>query len=203
MKKTYHYAPETLVFTSISEAQKHPFKPNEYLKSDYCTFTAPPEFTEHETAIFEIENDAWEIVPDYRGIALYDKTSGESVTITEPNQTPDQINATTIAPPDAISTFKNGKWATDNAKKTAAEALARRVLLDALKQKAIDALDASDKTIVRCAEKNIRVPADWAIYRDDLRKIITNASEDTFALNALAAGALPDLPPHPDFPAGT
>ena len=51
------------------------------------------------------------------------------------------------------------------------------------------ALDKSDITILRCAENQVVVPAEWATYRKSLRAILASGT-----------GA---IPPQPAFPAGT
>lgn len=59
-----------------------------------------------------------------------------------------------------------------------------------VKASAQAALDKSDTTIVRCAEKGVAVPMEWASYRDTLRAIITDKSPGP-------------LPERPAWPAGT
>jgi len=55
------------------------------------------------------------------------------------------------------------------------------------------ALDESDLTILRCYERSIPVPAEWAAYRTSLRSVISAKSGDP---------AQP-LPARPSYPAGT
>ena len=54
------------------------------------------------------------------------------------------------------------------------------------------ALTESDKTILRCAENQVAVPATWATYRKALRAVVGAASG--------VPGALPSIPA---YPAGT
>lgn len=58
-----------------------------------------------------------------------------------------------------------------------------------LKRKAQEALDRSDKTILRCSENNIDVPEEWASYRAALRDIVKNG--------------LGTVPAQPEYPEGT
>ena len=51
------------------------------------------------------------------------------------------------------------------------------------------ALDASDRTILRCYEHAVPVPAEWTSYRAELRAVI--------------AGTSTTMPARPAFPAGT
>ncbi|WP_119313196.1 hypothetical protein [Aquitalea magnusonii] len=57
-------------------------------------------------------------------------------------------------------------------------------------QQAQAALDASDRTVLRCYEKSIQVPTEWAAYRNDLREIIRATSFDSSV-------KLPTRPPFP------
>jgi hypothetical protein len=52
------------------------------------------------------------------------------------------------------------------------------------------ALTRSDKTVLRCVEAGLVVPAEWAAYRAALRGIIAGAQSGP-------------LPPRPAYPAGT
>jgi hypothetical protein len=61
-----------------------------------------------------------------------------------------------------------------------------------LRQQAQIELDASDITVLRCYEKSIQVPSEWAEYRNDLREIIRATSFD----------ASMNLPTRPPFPSG-
>lgn len=55
------------------------------------------------------------------------------------------------------------------------------------------ALDKSDRTVLRCIENGVTVPATWATYRKDLRAIISAASGDPTQ----------SLPTQPSYPTGT
>lgn len=57
------------------------------------------------------------------------------------------------------------------------------------KQDAVEALEKSDVQILRCIERNIPVPTEWAEYRAVLRLI--------------AKTGMVDIPNPPDYPAGT
>jgi hypothetical protein len=53
------------------------------------------------------------------------------------------------------------------------------------------ALDTSDRTIIRCYEHGVAVPAEWTAYRAALRSIVSGDATTTV------------LPTAPAYPAGT
>lgn len=60
---------------------------------------------------------------------------------------------------------------------------------EALREQARAALDVSDKTVYRCFEAGVVLPAEWVTYRKALRAIVS-ASPST-------ATALPTMPAYP------
>jgi len=58
---------------------------------------------------------------------------------------------------------------------------------------AMAALTESDKTILRCAENSVTVPAEWSAYRKALRAIV----------GATTGDPTQPLPVRPAYPAGT
>jgi len=110
--------------------------------------------------------------------------------------------ASTIAPPALTegekAVFENGSWVVNKIPDVASYNPTEPVqteedILVEQKSKALAALDKSDKTILRCYENSMPVPAEWAAYRKALRAIISDTSGD---INA-------GLPEQPDYPAGT
>jgi hypothetical protein len=55
-----------------------------------------------------------------------------------------------------------------------------------IKALAMDALNKSDTTLLRCLEHGVEIPSVWAVYRDALREVIQGSST-----------ALPERPPYP------
>lgn len=76
---------------------------------------------------------------------------------------------------------------------TPSEEELRAACVAALKAQAKAALEASDVTVMRCAEARVLVPEAWRDYRQALRAIIASESGDADA----------GLPTRPPFPEGT
>lgn len=60
-------------------------------------------------------------------------------------------------------------------------------------EKALAALTDSDRTILRCYENSVIIPAEWAEYRKELRSILSSTSGDPTK----------ELPVAPIYPEGT
>ncbi|MGF6641784.1 hypothetical protein [Paraburkholderia sp. MM6662-R1] len=58
---------------------------------------------------------------------------------------------------------------------------------------ALAALSESDRTVMRCYESGIPVPAEWRDYRKALRSIVSATTGDPTQ----------PLPPRPPYPSGT
>jgi len=59
--------------------------------------------------------------------------------------------------------------------------------------KAQEAINKSDRTIIRCYERGVEVPSTWVSYRNALREIIRTKNGDPTAA----------LPAEPTYPSGT
>ena len=73
--KVWCYNPDTFEFTMELNCDPHPAYPGQYLKPDYYLLVPPPSAEQYETCI--AENGEWKIVPNYKDIPLYDKTTKE------------------------------------------------------------------------------------------------------------------------------
>jgi mannose-1-phosphate guanylyltransferase len=92
----------------------------------------------------------------------------------QPGETLDFVDGHVVVVPVSESTLAANAWAM-------------------LQSNAKSALDKSDITILRCAENNIPVPANWAAYRAELRAIISAQSGDANQV----------LPVRPAYPEGS
>ena len=58
-----------------------------------------------------------------------------------------------------------------------------------LKGEAQDALDASDRTLLRCLERGLSLPEAWVNYRAQLREVVN--------------GTMSTMPERPEYPSGS
>jgi len=101
----YHYHPDTYEYLCTSGARIDPLETAKtretvYMIPAHATTDQPPQ-TGANQAARRINNDAWEVVDDYRGQEYWDKDTGEKITITALGVTiPDGYP--TQAPPSGI-----------------------------------------------------------------------------------------------------
>ncbi|MCX5828772.1 MAG: hypothetical protein NTV58_12355 [Deltaproteobacteria bacterium] len=84
--KIYHWHPDTYEYLGTSEARIDPLETAKtretvYMIPAHATPDQPPQ-TGANQAARRINNDAWEVVDDYRGQEYWDKDTGEKITIT-------------------------------------------------------------------------------------------------------------------------
>lgn len=66
---------------SSFEAHESPLEPGVFLTPVNSTSIQPPSTKANETVIFSILDQAWSIVPDFRGQTFYDQTTGTEAII--------------------------------------------------------------------------------------------------------------------------
>lgn len=120
--KIFGYEPVFGCLTYQDIAADNPLDQSAPLMPTYSTMTAPPTTEEHECARY-LDNQgrvppawsdgSWVIHPDWRDIKLWSMTDGKQVYLTEPNITPDQINATTVPYPGPGYVWRDGNWSED------------------------------------------------------------------------------------------
>lgn len=107
----YLYHAENGVFLGESIANESPREPGVYLLPAFATYDAPPSVGEREIPVFC--GGAWRVVPDWRGVPLWDITSGEAVSIGRPGTTPEEIGATDIEHADPATVWDGAGWVVD------------------------------------------------------------------------------------------
>ncbi|MHA6887222.1 phage tail protein [Ralstonia pseudosolanacearum] len=168
----FHYHPTTGEYAGSSPADHSPLEPGVVLVPAHATDQAPPTAGAREVAVFR--DGGWSIEADWRGVALYSKTDGSTVTIADVGVTPAGVNATETARPSSAHVWTGGKWIEDAKLKDA--------LLVELKQRLCDQLDA--------AADAVRL----AVVGDPLRVVEYQRAADE-AQAYQAAGYAGDAPP--------
>lgn len=82
----------------------------------YATSIAPPAVQDHQVAVFVPSGTPapfWDVVPDWRGHALYSKADGSAFEINEIGKSPEDVGATDVAPPDAGYKWIGSGWVAD------------------------------------------------------------------------------------------
>jgi hypothetical protein len=95
--KIYNYHPNTKEFVGESVADQDPLDVTNWLIPANAVTSQPPVTGNREAAIFNEGLRAWEIKPDYRGVAVWD-ANGNSDTITTIGALPAGYNLTQIIP---------------------------------------------------------------------------------------------------------
>ena len=195
MLQIYHYDQTTGAFLYQCDADQSPLEENVWLIPAYSTTTPAPETGSNEIALYldgaslvpsDYTLGDWVIKADWRGVPLWDTTTGHPVSIAAIGQTPSEIGATDEPCPGEEYRWDGTAWTHDDAK-------ASSLAMKDLQGKARALLTASDTTLMRCYEAGIPLPAEWVAYRKALRAIISAKSGDP-------SQQLPTRPPYPDGP---
>lgn len=139
----YNYHPQTGEATSVAVADPSPLEPGIYLLPAYATPTPAPAAGVREVALFRAADGtvpadhaggSWQLLPDWRGVALYSITDGVPVAIDVPGQSPADIGACEHPRPDPGHVWHKGAWLID--------AAARSAWLQALRASRLVAINA-------------------------------------------------------------
>ena len=149
----YHFDGTTLEFTGRSEARIDPLETERageprYLVPALASTESPPEFGEHETAVFDPSAGSWYLAPDFRGAVHYDPETGRRLEI----ETPGVLPEVTVPPPTNLlkPRWSGWEWVEgSSAEETAAAA----------KQAILAELAATDAAMGRVVEDLIEVLA--------------------------------------------
>ena len=178
----YNYSASTGEFISHDVADESPLEPGVYLIPALATTIKPPETTENEAAVFDKENQSWNVVLDYRGTSLWDKLSASKVTVLL-GQTPDELNATPVVPTIDYPTWDDGSsaWVTDAAAQLSAVTSAANAEIENLLTTATNKIsplqDAVDLGIATETEKASLTA--WKIYRVLVNRVPTQSGYPT------------------------
>lgn len=120
----YNYNPETGEYLGPAAANVSPREPGVLLVPAFAVPVAPPAVGDRQCVCYldaaglvpaDYQSGVWQIVPDWRGVPLWDKASGDVVAITLPNVLPADIGATAEVRPSAVHVWRDGEWVADAA----------------------------------------------------------------------------------------
>jgi len=169
MKKIYSFDPDTRVLSG--EAEYIPPRPMLFVKGAPpklpagTTLSPPPATGAREAAWWSPDANAWEVVPDYRGVHLYSPEDGTYAPIAQVGVTPAETGAVETPRPDPshIWDAQAALWVVDQSRRRAFAAVAVRAERDAL-------LITADRLISKAVD-NGEDPAALRAYRQALRDL--------------------------------
>jgi hypothetical protein len=183
MKTIYNYHPETRELLSTAEADPSPLEEDVFLIPAFATDIEPPTTGLRQIPIFNEPTQQWSLVADWRGVALYSKTSGQRVSAALAD-TPESLSATELPKPSEVHEWDAGAngWTVSAAKVQAAFAVAKDARIKAFR---------TEREVVL----NRLIGIGFAAMQ----------AADTATINGCltARTALLDLPKHPNILAAT
>lgn len=103
--KVYGYAPDTLIYIGIADAQVDSLPPN-------CTTVEPVTSPgEGYVLVFDKTAQGWSVMEDHIGETVYSIETSQPVYISTPGEYPDET--TTIAPAVPFPVWNGSEWVTD------------------------------------------------------------------------------------------
>jgi len=109
MKQYHNYHPETFEYSN-SRPMKYSPLDNQPAPPANSTTLPLPILAANEAAVFDILNNKWKVVPDFRGITYYKKVDGSEVTF-KLGQSPDNTVQTTLTAAVKLQNAKKAKEA--------------------------------------------------------------------------------------------
>lgn len=142
------------------------------------TDIAPPEIPAGFVAVFNSENESWNIVEDHRGKTVYDVASGDALFISEPGPLPE--NVTWLSPAGEYQKWDGVSWVKDEE----AEKLFR--IREAEEKKARLIQEATDNIAILQDAVNLEIATNeensqldsWRKYRVLVSRIDTSTAPD-------------------------
>ena len=142
------------------------------------TDIAPPEIPTGFVAVFNSENESWNIVEDHRGKTVYEVASGDALFISEPGPLPE--NVTWLSPAGEYQKWDGVSWVKDEE----AEKLFR--IREAEEKKARLIQEATDNIAILQDAVNLEIATNeensqldsWRKYRVLVSRIDTSTAPD-------------------------
>ena len=105
----HHYSSQTGEYLSSGQPDADPRNPERWLVPSWATFDEPPARTPTTWPFYR--DNAWTLLPDFRGRLCYRTDTGEPVEIATAGKTPDELGLTTEPQPSPRHAWINGAWA--------------------------------------------------------------------------------------------
>lgn len=110
---THHYDANTGQYLSSSLPTENPVRPGDWLIPASATLLPLPERAPHTWPF--LRNNAWTMLPDYRGQTLYRCDNGALTEIMTPGISPIELGLTDQPRPSDAHIWSGGKWVPDPA----------------------------------------------------------------------------------------
>jgi len=180
--KIYNYSSYTKEFSGECDANESPLELGVFLIPALATEIQPPTAGKNETVVFDVNENQWLIVADYRNIKLWNKDTAELMSVAL-GEKPSDINATQIEPTVDYPKWdvESEAWVTDEAAKLSAqtaEATSKvQQLLSLANEKITPLQDAIDLDIA--TENEIASLTAWKTFRVLANRVPTQSGYPT------------------------
>ena len=179
----YNYDKDTGEFLNAKKARVNPKKLSDYLTPAFATEQKPPEVEGNKIVIFDKDLNGWKIEDDYRGLAYFDKNTGERFVIEKIGEKL-KSNAVTTEPPIEFfePKYQGKKWV-EKAKVYKGKKANNSKEVDNIARKEINDLDPFPIMIstINALVMGEGVPQDWTALHEAITEIYNEA--DTYKSN--------------------
>ncbi|CDZ83947.1 phage tail fiber assembly protein [Citrobacter koseri] len=144
----------------------------------YCTDIEPPEAPAGHVAVFDDNEQKWDVVEDHRGKTVYDIQTGQAISIESLGSLPD--NVVSVAPDGSYEKWDGKKWVKDeeaeNAAKIREAEVTKNSLMQVANEKILPLQDAVELGIA--IEEETALLLEWKKYRVKLNRIEPDDAPD-------------------------
>lgn len=137
----------------------------------YCTDIEPPEAPAGHVAVFDDNEQKWDVVEDHRGKTVYDIQTGQAISIESLGALPD--NVVSVAPDGSYEKWDGKKWVKDEEAENAAKVREAEATKNSLMQVANEKItllqDAVDLDMA--TDDDVQLLTAWKKYRVLLSRV--------------------------------
>lgn len=137
----------------------------------YCTDIEPPEAPAGHVAVFDDNEQKWDVVEDHRGKTVYDIQTGQAISIESLGSLPD--NVVSVAPDGSYEKWDGKKWVKDEEAEKAANIADAQNTKASLMQEANNTIamfqDAVDLDMA--TDDDVKLLTAWKKYRVLLSRV--------------------------------